>query len=235
MRAIVAVMLAAVVAAGTFGLGWWGGAAESDAAAIPTEGSADAGFLRDMIVHHDQAVAMSFSIRDRSNDNLLDAIATDIILNQLIQIGMMRGYLNVSELPPSAPAGGDPPMAWMGHPTDGLMPGMATPAELVSLRDLTVTEAEVLFFRLMIRHHASGIKMAQAGLQLLESPHTRELAETIIPLQAYEIELMQQELLFRGEAPEPTLDAAAMGSVGGGDMGGMAGHDMGTPTGTPVP
>lgn len=54
-RAIAAVATAIAVTAGTFSFGWWGGAA-----AMPAEGSADAGFLRDIIVRHDQAVAMSF-------------------------------------------------------------------------------------------------------------------------------------------------------------------------------
>lgn len=168
----------------------------------------------------------------------MDAVATDIILNQRIQIGMMRGYLNVWELPVEAPADADPPMAWMGHPTDGLMPGMATPEERISLRDPPVADAEVLCIRLMIRHHASGIEIAQEGLRRVESPQVRELAETIIPRHAYEIELLRQELLIRGEAAEPRLEAATISAAGGGEMGnmgGMAGHDMGTPAGTPTP
>jgi len=77
---------------------------------------------------------MAFLVRDRSADNLLDVIATDIII-QLIQIGMMRGYLSVWDLPN---AGVAPAMAWMGHPVPAgaLMPGMASAEEMEQLRTL---------------------------------------------------------------------------------------------------
>ena len=177
---------------------------------------------------------MSILMRDRSADNLMDAIATDIIFNQLMQIGTMRGYLSVWDLPAAVPEGAPPPMAWMGHPTEGLMPGLASPEELQALRTLPVAEAEVLFLRLMIRHHASGVEMAQAGLVRVAAVQATQLAETVIPLQFNEIQLMQQELMIRGEAQEPVLDASGMGAMGGMDAtagmdGGMAGHEMATP------
>ncbi len=104
-------------------------------------------------------------------------------------------------------------MAWMGHhvPDGALMPGMASAEEMQRLRTLPLPEAEILFSRLMIRHHVSGIEMAQAGIPLLEARPARELAETIIPVQFNEIQLMQQELTVRGQNPEPVPDA------GGGD------------------
>ena len=217
--------VAVVFTAGALGFGWRSGIARDTGESTPAADSADAGFLRDMIVHHDQAVAMAFLMRDRSTDNLLDAIATDIIFNQLIQIGMMRGYLIVWDLPVT---GDEPAMAWMGHPVpEGtLMPGLASAEEMQRLRTLPQPEAEILFLRLMIRHHAAGVEMAQAGISRVETRPARELAETIIPVQFDEIQLMQQELTFRGHDPEPVPDAS-MGSGGGGhEM-----HEMGTPPG----
>jgi uncharacterized protein (DUF305 family) len=211
--------VAVVFTAGALGFGWRSGIARDAGQSTPAADSADAGFLRDMIVHHDQAVAMAFLMRDRSADNLLDAIATDIVINQLIQIGMMRGYLSVWDLPST---GAEPAMTWMGHPVPAgtLMPGMASAAEMQQLRTLPLPEAEILFYRLMIRHHASGIEMAQAGISRVGSRPARELAETIVPVQFNEIQLMQQELTVRGQDPEPVPDAA-------GGVHQM--HEMGTP------
>ena len=44
----------------------------------------------------------------------------------------------------------------MGHPMEGLMPGMATPEEVSSLSHLPPDRADVLFLRLMIAHHEAA-------------------------------------------------------------------------------
>jgi uncharacterized protein (DUF305 family) len=184
----------------------------------PGDGSADANFLRDMVVHHDQAVTMALIMRDRTDDSLLDTISTDILLTQLGQVGMMRGWLDQWNL---SLVGKDPHMAWMGHPVEGLMPGMATPEEIEQLRTLPETEAEILFCRLMIRHHSAGIQMAQAAVERVDDAEAKRLAETIIAGQFSEIQYLQEALVARGQAQEPV--SAVMES--------MPGMDMGTPTG----
>ena len=122
----------------------------------PGDDSLEAGFARDMIVHHDQAVVMALSIRDRTTDPRIKTLATDILLTQENQIGQMLGWLNVWGL---AATGVEPAMAWMGHPTTGLMPGMATPEEMAKLRAAGGREFDVLFLQLMIRHHVGGVHM----------------------------------------------------------------------------
>src|SRR5690606_6276596 len=117
------------------------------------------GFLRDMQVHHEQAVVMAMIIRDRTEDEQLKAMATDIAFTQTSQIGTMQGFLNVWDL---SPTGEQAPMAWMGHEVEGRMPGMASDEEIELLRTLPVDEAEVLFLQLMNRHHIAGVDMAQA-------------------------------------------------------------------------
>jgi len=176
----------------------------------PGDDSADANFLRDMVVHHDQAVSMALIMRDRTDDELLDTLATDILLTQLGQIGMMRGWLDQWNLPLVSE---DPHMAWMGHPVEGLMPGMATPEEVEQLRTLPRTEAEILFCRLMIRHHAAGIEMAQAAVERVDDAETKRLAETIIQGQFLEIQYLQDALTARGQALEPV--AAGMSEMTG--------------------
>ena len=189
----------------------------------PGDESADVNFLRDMVVHHDQAVTMALIIRDRTEDQSLHDISTDIVLTQTSQIGMMRGWIDRWDY---TLVSKNPHMEWMGHPVDGLMPGMATPEEIEQLGTLPVTEAEVLFCQLMIRHHAAGIEMAQAALERVDDTETRRLAESIVAGQFAEIQALQEDLEERGVAQEAV--PADMSDMPGMDM--PAGSTA-TPTG----
>ncbi|WP_323135904.1 MULTISPECIES: DUF305 domain-containing protein [unclassified Streptomyces] len=88
---------------------------------VPGPDSADAGFARDMAVHHQQAVEMSFIVRDRTQDEEVRRFAYDIANTQANQRGMLLGWLDLWELPKVA--AGQEPMAWMtthgGHGTHG--------------------------------------------------------------------------------------------------------------------
>ncbi|GFH34961.1 DUF305 domain-containing protein [Streptomyces pacificus] len=79
--------------------------------AVPAGDSADAGFARDMAVHHQQAVEMSFIVRDRTGDEEVRRLAYDIANTQANQRGMMLGWLDLWGLPKVDP--GSEPMAWM--------------------------------------------------------------------------------------------------------------------------
>jgi len=61
----------------------------------------------------------------------------------------------------------------------GLMPGMATEAELTDLRGLTGSEFDVRFLRLMIAHHQGGRDMADSAAAQAAQPAVRTLAGTI--------------------------------------------------------
>lgn len=161
----------------------------------PGDTSLEAGFARDMMVHHDQAVAMALLLRDRTDDPVMRAIATDMILTQENQIGQMFGWLNLWGLPATGP---QPPMAWMGHPTQGRMPGMASPEEIANLEKLSGEEADIAFLRLMIRHHQSAIPMAQAALDGSNIQAVRDLARSIIASQEIEIATMTSLLTQKG-------------------------------------
>lgn len=157
----------------------------------PGDDSLEAGFARDMMVHHDQAVQMALLIRDRTDDPVMRAIATDMILTQQNQIGQMLGWLNLWGLPAT---GQEPPMSWMGHPTEGLMPGMATPEELANLERLSGEAADVAFLQLMIRHHQGGLTMAEEALNRSGVRAVRDLARQIVAAQ--EIEIANMEALL---------------------------------------
>ena len=61
----------------------------------PGNDSAEAGFARDMIVHHAQAVQMAEIVRDKTNSDDMRLLAADISLTQQGQIGIMQGWLGV--------------------------------------------------------------------------------------------------------------------------------------------
>ncbi|WP_374935484.1 DUF305 domain-containing protein [Streptomyces sp. SM13] len=189
---------------------------------VPAASSADAGFARDMAVHHQQAVEMSFIVRDRTDDEDVRRLAYDIANTQANQRGMLLGWLDLWELPKVAP-GGEPPMAWMehgdqhahgGHHPDGdgsgsgsgsgdgvLMPGMASRSELARLGRLDGKQAEVFFLQLMTDHHKGGVAMAEACASLCSVPAEQRLAQGMVEGQRSELGLMRDMLAERGAAP----------------------------------
>lgn len=174
-------------------------AAASTSAATPAETSADVGFARDMAVHHQQAVEMSFIVRDRTSDVAVRRLAYDVINTQANQRGMMLGWLETWGRAKSSPG---PPMAWMGHtatPRDGaLMPGMATDTQLDALRAAKGRDAEVRFLKLMTAHHRAGAEMAQAAAAAAGTDEIRNLASGMVLGQRSEIALMADMLRERG-------------------------------------
>jgi uncharacterized protein (DUF305 family) len=173
----------------------------------PAADSVDAGFARDMSIHHLQAVEMANLVPERSTDPLVEQLAFDIAELQLNQAGRMQGWLSLWDV---SLTGGDR-MAWMssgehaGHAMleDGRMPGMATEAELAALRSLTGQEFDVEFLRLMIRHHQGGYDMAVYAAENAELAEVRSLAATIAETQDVETTTMAEMLAERGGTPLP--------------------------------
>jgi uncharacterized protein (DUF305 family) len=186
------VTLAAIIVLVGFGVMWF------QLPRTPATDSAEAGFLRDMTMHHRQAVEMAFIIHARTDDPEMQALVYDIGTTQQGQVGIMTGWLELWDLPQT---GSEPPMAWMGHPVEGRMPGMAAPEEIQQLDDLPIGEAEILFLNLMMTHHQAGVEMAQAYLDRGDDDNVTRLAQGIVASQQGEIALMQQMLADRGAAP----------------------------------
>ncbi|GLF94001.1 DUF305 domain-containing protein [Streptomyces yaizuensis] len=185
--------------------------------ATPDAASADAGFARDMSVHHQQAVEMSFIVRDRTQNEEIRSLAYDIANTQANQRGMMMGWLDLWGLPKVAP--GEAPMAWMakaggahaGHGTKDAasanssgdadtapMPGMATQAQLERLGELSGRAAEIEYLQLMIVHHNGGVDMAQGCVDLCTVDTEKSLAQGMVNAQRSEVELMVDLLKKRG-------------------------------------
>nr|WP_267245322.1 DUF305 domain-containing protein [Streptomyces sp. PR69] len=183
-----------------------------DASRTPSTDSADAGFARDMSVHHQQAVEMSFIVRDRTDDEDVRRLAYDIANTQANQRGMMLGWLDLWGLP--ALEAGSEPMAWMtgggghgGHEAGGgghqaaasgaLMPGMATRKQLEELRAASGRDAEIRFLQLMTAHHEGGVAMAEGCVEQCAVEPQRKLAQGMVDAQRSEIELMADMLRKR--------------------------------------
>ena len=170
----------------------------------PTAESADAGFARDMAVHHQQAVEMSYIVRDRTKDVEVRRLAYDIAQTQANQRGMLLGWLDLWGLPKVS---ADPPMTWMGMgdmPSAGegsLMPGMATDSELKKLGTLNGRKAEVFYLQLMTEHHRGGIHMAKGCVDKCTVGVEKRLAQGMVDAQQSEIDLMTGMLKERGAKP----------------------------------
>jgi uncharacterized protein (DUF305 family) len=173
------------------------------AAPTPTSDSAAAGFLRDMQVHHAQAVEMALLVRDRTDDETIRTIAYDMAITQASQSGAMYGLLDAWGLPQHS---AQPAMSWTELPAldgsgdghqmgaTGGMPGMATPEQLAALRTATGDDAVRLFLELMIPHHEGGLEMADAVLARTDVPQVVSLATGIRNAQRAEIVVMQDLL-----------------------------------------
>ena len=167
----------------------------------PADDSAEAGFLRDMSTHHAQAVEMSMIAHADSTNTDIITLAGDIALTQHGQIGYMQAWLRSWNL---SPTGSQPAMAWMpdsaGSVVNGLMPGMATPAQLAKLRTATGTELDVQFLTLMRQHHLGGIHMAQEILKLSTNKDVTWLAQTMVNSQQAELTVINEMLKKLGAA-----------------------------------
>ncbi|MER5766663.1 DUF305 domain-containing protein [Streptomyces sp. NPDC001985] len=185
------------------------GDGERSGPATPVSGSADAGFARDMSIHHQQAVEMSFIVRDRTDDEDVRRLAYDIANTQANQRGMMLGWLDLWGLPKVAPDA--EPMAWMADGEGGhgghsmakaeegsLMPGMATDEQLARLGKLSGKKAEIEYLQLMIVHHNGGVDMAEGCVRLCAVGAERTLAQGMVDAQRSEVELMVDLLRERG-------------------------------------
>ncbi len=154
------------------------------------------------MVHHAQAVEMSEIVRDKTENEEVSTLSTDIVLTQQAQIGIMQGWLQAWGLPI---AGTEPAMAWMGHPIEGRMPGIATPQEINRLKNAPPEEADAMFLRLMITQHRAAIPMAEAVLEQTDRREVEQFARAIAASQKSEIKLMQGMLEEMGEEA-PTED-----------------------------
>ena len=193
---IAAALIAAILAAAG---GYWAGTRAVPAP--PAATSAEAGFARDMQVHHIQGVELAMLIRDRTEDVEVRRMAYDMATTQGHQAGQLYGWLAAWGL---GQFGSQPPMTWMGHTGHGmgaLMPGMATDAQVKELSEASGVDAERLFLRLMIAHHRGALEMSTAILERTTHPVVVAFARAVLASQQSEIDLMTRLLDARTARP----------------------------------
>lgn len=202
VRWVVVAVVAVAVMAVVFAVGRFTAFGATAAPAHPSETSADAGFARDMQVHHTQAVLMAMEIYRKTDDDELRTLSYDIATGQAGQRGEMYGWLVEWGLPQ---ASSQPLMTWMqasdahSHGDTSVLSqdqllaemGMASDAELDELQALEGRPADCLFLELMIRHHQGAIPMAQAVIELGDDARVKEVAGTIVSGQSAEIDAMR--------------------------------------------
>jgi uncharacterized protein (DUF305 family) len=153
----------------------------------PDPSAADAGFLVDMIAHHEQAVELSKIALSRPMPPGVESFALEVLSDQRYEIGLMESILRTWDEPLTDDDG--IVMAWMDMPVpDDEMPGLASPQQIDALADATdPDDVATRWLELMTVHHEGGIHMADAGVERVRDPFVRELARRIARNQRIEI------------------------------------------------
>jgi len=170
---LVAAALLAVAAAGRTPVGAQAPRADTAAATstAPGPAAADVRFMRGMMAHHAQALAMTALVPTRSTRADVRLLAERIEVSQRDEIAIMRSWL--ADRGVAVPAGAGSAHAGhharehgaAGHDAhaDGaghaMMPGMLTDAELARLAQARGAEFDRLFLTFMIRHHEGALVM----------------------------------------------------------------------------
>jgi uncharacterized protein (DUF305 family) len=164
---------------------------------VPRDGSVDVGFLRDMMVHHAQAVTLAMIVDRRATVPAVREMAEEIAIGQQREVGVMAGWLEQWDLPESTTA---PPMVWMAHPAaaapgaDPPMPGMATRRDVARLAVTRGPQADLLFCRLMLPHHLGALHMIDEEVARGNRPEVIALAEQMRTSQQKEINMLNRIL-----------------------------------------
>lgn len=211
MALLAALVLAAAPACAPASGGRATPAGPADPQAIPvTHGpahtSADVEFVRDMLVHHQQALEMTALVPERAQNDVIRLLAERIEVSQRDEIARMEQWLRRRDEQMSV-GGGEhaadherteehagmherhrPP----GRGTS--MHGILTPAEMARLAASRGTAFDRLFLESMIRHHEGAIVMVAelfsspgAG----QEPEIYQLASEIESDQRMEIDRMR--------------------------------------------
>ncbi|AHG89745.1 protein of unknown function DUF305 [Gemmatirosa kalamazoonensis] len=180
-------------------------ARSSDAQTAPN--AADVRFLQGMIGHHAQAIEMAALVPSRSTRDDMKLLAERIDVSQHDEIATMQRWLSAHHqtVPPlDAHAGHDvaamkdmPGMPGMTHDSSAamaMMPGMATPAQMDSLRAARGAAFDRLFLTYMIRHHEGALTMVAqlfASKGAAQEPAVFQLASDVDTDQRAEIARMR--------------------------------------------
>jgi uncharacterized protein (DUF305 family) len=182
----------------------------------PSYTAADVAFMQGMIAHHAQAVLMAGMVPTHEAGADIRRLAERIDVSQRDEMAMMQRWLRErgQVVPDAKPAGehaehaehAGMDMTGMDM-SNGLMPGMLTPAQLAQLGRATRAEFDRLFLTFMIQHHQGALTMVD---RLFSSQGAAQdvtifrFASDVSADQTTEIERMQSMLSARSAGTTPT-------------------------------
>jgi uncharacterized protein (DUF305 family) len=216
-----ALLAAIVVGAGTIGAPQQAAAQDAPSPAAlaradsgrPAYTAADVAFMQGMIAHHAQAVLMASMVPTHEAGADIRRLAERIDVSQRDEMAMMQRWLRErgQTVPDPKPAGEHAEHAGMDMTgmdmSNGLMPGMLTPAQLAALGKATRAEFDRLFLTFMIQHHQGALTMVD---RLFSSQGAGQdvtifrFASDVSADQTTEIERMQSMLSTRSSGTTPT-------------------------------
>jgi uncharacterized protein (DUF305 family) len=192
LRRVTAVLAGVLLATSGYLLG-----AARSTPEVPQAASVDVGFLRDMMIHHAQAVTLAMIVDRRATVPAVREMADEIATGQQREVGLMAGWLQQWGIPESTTA---PPMLWMAHApaaapdADPPMPGMATRRDVARLAVARGRRADLLFCELMLPHHLGALHMIDDEVARGNRPEVIALAEQMRTGQQKEISLLNRLL-----------------------------------------
>jgi uncharacterized protein (DUF305 family) len=143
---------------------------------------ADVAFVRDMIVHHAQAVEMADLAADRAARKDVKGLADRIADTQRPEIDMLNRWLEQHDEEKVNPG---------GHAeAHADMPGMATEDQLRELRAARGAAFDGRFLRLMILHHEGALTMVRDVRATGSNVRVQEIADDVAVVQGDEIDRM---------------------------------------------
>lgn len=157
--------------------------------------AAEVGYLQDVSAHHLQALDVCRCVLGRGTGGSVQAAATEVLENQAMEVGQMRGWLTdwgSSTVPPTNV------MAWMtanqgtGMPL-AMMPGYASDEQLSELSALTGLSLGKRWLELL-RAHVGGVMMASEAHIIASSIKVVRLKKFQIHAKTFEIALYDRLL-----------------------------------------
>lgn len=180
----------------------------------------DVQFMKDMIVHHHQAVQMAALVKDRTNRQPIVDVAKRIDASQADEMKFMRKWLSDRGQTAPNPAAGE--MMHMQHAMPAMTPasamqgdtaaamGMATPEQMAALSAAKGPQFDRQFLERMITHHQGAVTMAEALLKrpgAAYDPVLFEFVNDVINDQKAEIKRMNTLLVGLVDDPRSSLKA----------------------------
>ena len=166
--------------------------------------AADIAFMQDMIHHHYQAVEMARLAEARATDPLAQEAAKRILASQTDEIAFMQDWLR--QRGQDAPDPVQMPNPHAHH----MMKGMATPAQMAELANLSGSAFDRQFLTLMIAHHEGALDMVDDLLRTSGSAYDPVLARFVNDVRGEQsAEIGKMNIALGKLNPDPRATLAA--------------------------